>query len=98
MFVENELRYSDEQIRLFDKVLSELANEIERFARAELSNRLCTAATPLPTLLRQLAFDEAIEVALRYAGSPAVPAGRTVEPASGAGARWSLPVGLVMRF
>lgn len=63
MFVENELRYSDEQIRLFDKVLSELANEIERFARAELSNRLCTAATPLPTLLRQLAFDEAIEVA-----------------------------------
>jgi hypothetical protein len=43
-------------------------------------------------------FAMGFEVALRYAGSPAVPAGRTVEPASGAGVRWSLPVGLVMRF
>ena len=43
-------------------------------------------------------FAMGFEVALRYAGSPEVPAGRTVEPASGAGARWSLPVGLVMRF
>jgi hypothetical protein len=43
-------------------------------------------------------FAMGIEVALRYAGSPEEPAGRAVEPASGAGARWSLPVGLVLRF
>jgi hypothetical protein len=43
-------------------------------------------------------FAIGFEVALRYAGSPKVPAGRALEPASGAGARWSLPVGLVFRF
>jgi hypothetical protein len=43
-------------------------------------------------------FALGVEVALRYAASPAVPEGLTVAPASDAGARWSLPVGLVLRF
>jgi hypothetical protein len=43
-------------------------------------------------------FAMGFEVALRYAGSPAVPAGQALQPASDAGARWSLPVGLVFRF
>jgi hypothetical protein len=43
-------------------------------------------------------FALGFEVALRYAGSPSVPEGRAFEPASDAGARWSLPVGLVLRF
>jgi hypothetical protein len=43
-------------------------------------------------------FALGFEVALRYAGSPAVPGGRALEPAPSAGARWSLPVGLVFRF
>jgi hypothetical protein len=43
-------------------------------------------------------FAMGVEVALRYAGSPKVPAERALEPESGAGARWSLPIGLVFRF
>jgi len=43
-------------------------------------------------------FAMGFEVGLRYAGSPAGPAGQSVESAPGAGARWSLPVGIVLRF
>lgn len=50
-------------------------------------------------------FAIGIEVAARYAGAPSMPAsqpnlpaGDTLQFASGAGARWSLPVGLVLRF
>jgi hypothetical protein len=43
-------------------------------------------------------FALGLVVALRYAGSPDVPAGGALAPASGAGARWSMPIGLVMRF
>lgn len=43
-------------------------------------------------------FAMGFEVALRYAGAPSVPTDRALEPASGAGARWSLPLGLVFRF
>ena len=51
-------------------------------------------------------FALGFEVAVRYAGAPAtvsslmlptVP-GTTLTPASGAGSRWSLPVGVVLRF
>jgi hypothetical protein len=43
-------------------------------------------------------FAMGFEVALRYAGAPSVPAGQALEPASDAGSRWSLPVGVVIRF
>jgi hypothetical protein len=43
-------------------------------------------------------FAMGFEVALRYAGAPSAPPDRTLEPASDAGARWSLPVGVVLRF
>jgi hypothetical protein len=50
-------------------------------------------------------FGIGIEIAVRYAGAPSspsplptTPGGDTVQFASGAGARWSLPVGLVLRF
>ena len=43
-------------------------------------------------------FAMGVEVALRYAGAPTAPAGRALEPDSDAGARWSLPIGLVVRF
>jgi hypothetical protein len=39
-----------------------------------------------------------IEVAVRYAGAPSAASNNVVTPASGAGARWSLPVGIVLKF
>ncbi len=43
-------------------------------------------------------FAMGFEVALRYAGAPSMPSGRPLEPTSDPGARWSLPVGVVLRF
>jgi hypothetical protein len=43
-------------------------------------------------------FAMGFEVAVRYAGAPATPGDQALAPASGAGARWSLPIGLVFRF
>jgi hypothetical protein len=43
-------------------------------------------------------FAIGFEAALRYAGSPDVPADRAFQPADGAGSRWSLPIGLVFKF
>jgi hypothetical protein len=55
--------YSDEQIDLFDGVISRLADRIEVRARAELANRLAPVENAPPITIRQLAHDEAIEVA-----------------------------------
>jgi len=43
-------------------------------------------------------FAMGVEAGVRYAGAPSVPGDRTLEPASGAGSRWSVPIGLVVRF
>lgn len=43
-------------------------------------------------------FAMGFEVAIRYAGAPKAPADRALEPASDAGSRWSLPIGLVFQF
>jgi hypothetical protein len=43
-------------------------------------------------------FAIGLEVAVRYAGAPSKPSNPTLTPASGAGARWSLPVGIVFKF
>ena len=52
-----------------------------------------------------LSFAMGFEVAISYAGSPSklpnqptLPGGGTLTPASGAGSRWSLPIGIVLRF
>jgi hypothetical protein len=43
-------------------------------------------------------FALGVEVAVRYAGAPGQSRTQTVIPASGAGVRWSLPVGIVFKF
>lgn len=55
--------YSDEQIGLFDGVISRLADRIELRARAELANRLAPIENAPPITIRRLARDDAIEVA-----------------------------------
>jgi len=39
-----------------------------------------------------------VEVAVRYSGAPAQPRTQVVVPASGAGVRWSLPIGVIFKF
>ena len=55
--------YSDEQIDLFDGVIARLADRIETRARAELATRLAPVENAPPITIRQLAHDDAIEVA-----------------------------------
>jgi uncharacterized protein (DUF2336 family) len=63
LFIANLAQYSDEQIDLFDDVLSELTRDIEVSARAELARRLCASQAAPGKLLRTLSLDESIEVA-----------------------------------
>jgi uncharacterized protein (DUF2336 family) len=55
--------YSDEQVDLFDGVISRLAERIEVRARVELATRLAPIENAPPITIRQLARDDAIEVA-----------------------------------
>jgi uncharacterized protein (DUF2336 family) len=55
--------YSDEQVDVFDDVISRLADKIEIRARAELAHRLAPVQNAPATVVRTLARDEAIEVA-----------------------------------
>lgn len=55
--------YSDEQVDLFDGVISRLADRIELRARAELATRLAPIENAPPITIRRLARDQAIEVA-----------------------------------
>jgi uncharacterized protein (DUF2336 family) len=55
--------YSDNQVDVFDDVISRLADRIETKARAELANRLAPVKNAPATIVRALARDEAIEVA-----------------------------------
>jgi uncharacterized protein (DUF2336 family) len=55
--------YSDEQVDLFDGVISRLAERIEVRARAELATRLAPIENAPPITIRRLARDDAIEVA-----------------------------------
>jgi uncharacterized protein (DUF2336 family) len=62
-FLDDSPSYSEEQIALFDGVLSRLACVIETSVKAELARRMSDAPAAAPKLLRQLALDELIEVA-----------------------------------
>ena len=55
--------YSDEQIEVFDDVITRLADRIEAKARAELARRLAPVNRAPVAAIRKLAFDRSIDVA-----------------------------------
>ena len=63
LFINGAVDYSDEQIALFDDVFQCLIRHIEISARALLANRLAPIDSAPPQTIRQLAFDDVIEVA-----------------------------------
>lgn len=63
LFMAGADNYSDEQVDLFDGVISRIADRIETKARAELAHRLAPADNAPPMTVRALARDESIEVA-----------------------------------
>jgi len=56
-------RYSEEQIVTFGEVINRLAQEIERTARVQLSNKLAPSSNAPFSVIRKLAFDDSIDVA-----------------------------------
>jgi uncharacterized protein (DUF2336 family) len=63
LFVLGANRFSSDQIAVFDTVFSHLIVNMERSARAMLAERLATLPQGPPEVMRQLAFDDVIEVA-----------------------------------
>ena len=63
LFIVGAAQYSDEQIALFDSVITRLALEIELSARALLAARLAPIPNAPPAIIRALAFDDEIDVA-----------------------------------
>ena len=63
LFVLNSGTYSEEQIALFDTVMSRLVEHIERAARARFGSRLAKLPDAPRGIIRQLARDPAIDVA-----------------------------------
>ncbi len=63
LFLAGADKYSDEQVDLFDGVISRIADRIEIKARVELAHRLAPADNAPPVTVRKLAHDDSIEVA-----------------------------------
>ncbi|HET9714747.1 MAG TPA: DUF2336 domain-containing protein [Pseudolabrys sp.] len=63
LFLAGADNYSDEQVDLFDGVISRIAEKIETKARAQLARRLAPAENAPPMTMRKLAHDESIDVA-----------------------------------
>lgn len=63
LFVFGSSHFSGDHIAVFDGVFSHLVADIEQSARAALAERLAPIPNAPPKLIRQLAFDDAIEVA-----------------------------------
>ena len=63
LFIAGATQLSDDEIALFDDVITRLAVEIEISARALLSFRLAPIPNAPPRTIRTLAFDDAIDVA-----------------------------------
>jgi uncharacterized protein (DUF2336 family) len=63
LFVQGSGRFSDEQIELFDDVMSKLIENIELGARAALGDRLARVPDAPAKVIRTLAFDDSIDVA-----------------------------------
>jgi uncharacterized protein (DUF2336 family) len=63
LFIVGSTQCSDQEIELFDDVLTRLAEEIEVTARALLAVRLAPVKNAPPRIIRTLAFDDLIDVA-----------------------------------
>lgn len=63
LFLAGSSQYSNEQVDLFDGVISRLAEHIESQARAELAYRLAPVDNAPATTVRALALDDSIDVA-----------------------------------
>jgi uncharacterized protein (DUF2336 family) len=63
LFISGALSYSEDQIGVFDDVLTRLVNTIEAKARAKLARRLAPISNAPSNLIHMLAFDEDIDVA-----------------------------------
>ena len=63
LFIVGAAQCSDQEIELFDDVLTRLAVEIEMSARALLAVRLAPIKNAPPRIIRTLAFDDEIDVA-----------------------------------
>lgn len=63
LFVASAPRYSQDQIGVFDEVMTRLVGAIEAKARARLAHRLAPIANAPSGVIRTLACDDAIEVA-----------------------------------
>jgi uncharacterized protein (DUF2336 family) len=63
LFIVGSQGYSDEEIALFDDVITKLAADIELSARALLAVRLAPISNAPPKAIRALAFDHSIDVA-----------------------------------
>lgn len=63
LFVLGSGKFSEDQVELFDSVMGKLLENIERAARAQFGSRLARLSDAPPMVVRDLAFDDAIEVA-----------------------------------
>jgi uncharacterized protein (DUF2336 family) len=63
LFVSGAGKFSQEQIALFDEVMSRLVEEIDASARAAFGRQLAEFADAPPRVMRGLALDDAIDVA-----------------------------------
>ncbi|HEY1542226.1 MAG TPA: DUF2336 domain-containing protein [Xanthobacteraceae bacterium] len=85
--------FSADQLALFDDVLGRLVEEIDVTARAAFGMRLAAVAAPPARVIRELAFDDAIEVAGPVlARSPALDEATLVEGASRKGQKHLLAI------
>lgn len=63
LFLLGSLKYTADQVALFDDIMSRLIEEVEASARAAFSRQLAVASNAPPKALRRLALDDMIEVA-----------------------------------
>ena len=63
LFVLGSAKFTGEQIALFDDVMRRLLDEVETSARAAFGHRLAMIPNAPPKVMRELALDNAIEVA-----------------------------------
>jgi uncharacterized protein (DUF2336 family) len=63
LFLSKSASYSDQQIKLFDSVMLQLLDHVDREVREYLSERFASVDNPPPGVLRNLANDDAIAVA-----------------------------------
>jgi uncharacterized protein (DUF2336 family) len=63
LFVLGSGKFSEDQVEVFDNVMGKLVDNIEIAARAQFGSRLAKLSGAPPKIIRELAFDDAIEVA-----------------------------------